>query len=413
MEAEPVNYIKRDLETVVTRLAQEYPVLILTGPRQAGKTTMLSHLMTGTNRTYVTLDDLTARNLAASDPEMFFQIYKPPVLIDEVQYAPTLLSAIKLIADRDRAPGSFWLAGSQAFRLMALAGESLAGRAAILSMASLSQGEIYGNGESEPFSLEPGRLDRRKNTRAPADMLAVYTRIYRGSMPAIVSGKYTEPDIFYSSYLQTYIERDVRELSGSINALRFADFIRVVAGLCGQMVNRAGIANDLGLRSETVRDWLGILEKSGLIFYLRPYADNQLKRTVSAPKLYFHDTGLVCYLTRWSSPETLMSGALSGAILENYTVSEIVKSYSNAAREPFVSYYRDKDAKEIDLILEADGMVYPLEVKRTASPGTELARAFKLLDKGSVPRGAGAILCLKDELSAIDRQNYIVPIWMI
>ncbi|MEI6520661.1 MAG: ATP-binding protein [bacterium] len=408
-----MNYIKRDLEDVVTSLTGEYPAIIVTGPRQVGKTTMLQKLMSGTDRKYVTLDDLTERKLAKNDPEMFFQLHKPPILINEVQYAPELFPYIKIMADRHKNAGDFWLTGSQAFRLMDIAGESLAGRAAILHMSSLSQKEIYGSGENQPFTLSIEALQKRQLNRTPADTPVIYERIYKGSMPALASGQYSNSNIFYSSYLQTYIERDVKELSGAINSIKFMDFITAAACRCSQMVNAADIAKDLDVHPDTVKNWLGILEKSDIIFYLRPYSNNLLKRTVKTPKLYFYDTGLAAYLTKWSSAETLQNGAMSGAILENYAVSEIMKSYYNSAAEPFFYYYRDKDAKEIDLVLEADGVINPIEIKKTAAPETRLFSLFKLLDKGSVPRGKGAVLCMKSELSAQDKQNFIVPIWMI
>ena len=245
-------------------------------------------------------------------------------------------------------------------------------------------------------------------------MMEIYQRIWNGSMPGLVSGKFSDRDVFYSSYLQTYIERDIRELDGDIESVEFLRFITAVACRTGQMVNYADIGNDMGgMRSEKVQEWLGLLEKSDIIFYLHPYSNNLLKRTVSKPKLYFYDTGLVAYLTKWSSPETLEAGAINGAILENFTVAEIVKTYFNAGEEPHLYYYRDNDAKEIDIVLEADSQLHPMEIKKTANPGTQLTRPFKLLDKGSVPRGKGAILCMKNGLTAIDSENFIVPIWAI
>lgn len=409
-----MQYIKRDLERIVLQASEEYPAVILTGSRQIGKTTMLQKLMEGTARNYVTLDDLTERALAQSDPEMFLQLHKPPILIDEVQYAPQLFTYIKIYADCDQRPGDFWMTGSQSFKLMKLAGESLAGRACILHMCTMSQNELYGSGENLPFTLELEALQMRIASRTPADTPAIFERIFRGSMPAMTSGRISNRNLFYSSYLQTYIERDIRELDGGIESVEFLRFITAVACRTGQMVNYADIGNDMGgMRSEKVQEWLGLLEKSDIIFYLHPYSNNLLKRTVSKPKLYFYDTGLVAYLTRWSSPETLEAGALNGAILENYTVSEILKTYFNAGEQPLLYYYRDNDAKEIDIVMESDGSLHPMEIKKTANPGTELTRPYKLLDKGAVPRGKGAILCMKETLSAIDSENYVIPIWGI
>ena len=407
-----MKYITRNLENVVNQVTKEYPVVLVTGPRQVGKTTMLRKLMEGTNRGYVTLDDLNERAIAKTDPELFLQLHKPPVLIDEVQYATELFTYIKIHVDKNHDPGAFWLTGSQVFKLMRGVQESLAGRAAVLSLTSLSQAEICG-GAMDPFVIDMEALSARKESREEADTRAIFERIYRGSMPAIVSGVNSNSQIFYSSYLSTYIERDIRELSDAIDSLKFLRFIIAVAARCGQMLNAAEIARDADINQVQVKNWLGMLETLGIIFYIHPYSNNLLKRLVKTPKLYFYDTGLVCYLTKWSSAETLESGAMNGAILENYVVAEIMKTYLNSGKEPYLYYYRDKDAKEIDLVLEHDGVLNPIEIKKTANPGTELVKVFGLLDKSSTPRSKGAVICMKPGLSAIDRDNYIVPVWVI
>lgn len=407
-----MHYIKRNLEKVVAQVTKEYPVVLVTGPRQVGKTTMLQKLMEGTERGYVTLDDLNDRSLAKNDPELFLQLHKPPVLIDEVQYAPELFMYIKKYADKNHEPGAFWLTGSQVFKLMQGVQESLAGRVAVLSLTSLSQAEISGV-EMKPFTIELEKLSVREKERDKTDARGIFERIYRGSMPAIVSGANSNSQIFYSSYLSTYIERDIRDLSDAIDSLKFLKFMTAAAARCGQMVNVADIAQDADINQTQAKNWLGILETLGIIFYLHPYSNNLLKRLVKTPKLYFYDTGLVCYLTKWSSADTLESGAMNGAILENYVVAEIAKTYWNCGMEPYMYYYRDKDAKEIDIVLEHDGVLNPIEIKKTSNPGTELTKVFELLDKSSTPRSKGAIICMKPGLGAIDRDNYIVPIWMI
>ena len=407
-----MQYISRSLEKVVAQVTEEYPVVLVTGPRQVGKTTMLQKLMEGTDRSYVSLDDLNERSLAKTDPEMFLQLHKPPVLIDEVQYAPELFTYIKIHVDKTHKPGDFWLTGSQVFKLMQGVQESLAGRVAMLSMTSLSQAEIDG-AAAAPFAVELDVLSARKIGRTPKDTPAIFERIFNGSMPAIVSGQNTNRQIFYSSYLSTYIERDVRELSDSIDSLKFLRFMTAVAARCSGMLNVAEIALDADISQAQAKAWLQILETLGIIFYLHPYSNNLLKRLVKTPKLYFYDTGLVSYLTKWSSPETLENGAMNGAILENYVVSEIRKTYLNCGKEPFMYYYRDKDAREIDIVLEHDGVLNPIEIKKTSNPGTELIKVFDLLDKSSTPRSKGAVICMKPGLSAIDKDNYIVPIWMI
>ena len=407
-----MSYIKRNLENVVNQVTKEYPVVLVTGPRQVGKTTMLQKLMEGTERGYVTLDDLNERALAKSDPELFLQLHKPPVLIDEVQYAPELFAYIKMNVDKNHEPGAFWLTGSQIFKLMGGVQESLAGRVAVLSLTSLSQAEIAG-ADMEPFTIEMEALVTRKAGRTEIDARGIFERIYKGSMPTIVSGVNSYSQIFYSSYLSTYIERDVKELSDAIDSLKFLRFITAVAARCGQMVNIAEIARDADINQTQAKNWLGILETLGIIFYLHPYSNNLLKRLVKTSKLYFYDTGLVCYLTKWSSAETLESGAMNGAILENYVVAEIRKTYLNCGKEPYMYYYRDKDAKEIDIVLEHDGILNPIEIKKTSNPGTELTKIFRLLDKASTPCSKGAVICMKPALGAIDRDNYIIPVWMI
>ena len=408
-------YITRHMEKPVMELNEQYPVLLLTGPRQVGKTTMLEHLIEveGKGRKKVSLDDLTLRELAKTDPKMFFQLYQPPLLIDEVQYAPELFPYIKIMVDERHQPGHFWLTGSQLFKMMEGVQESLAGRVALLHLSPLSQSEIMKRPPEPPFSLELPLLSERQNGRQMLNTPEVFQRIHQGGMPALVTGTYSNASIFYSSYIDTYMERDVRRLSNDIDSLKFLRFLRSVAARTSQQVNYKGIADDVEIDQTTAKNWLHVLEALGIIFLLEPYSNNVLKRTVSTPKLYFYDSGIVCYLTRWSSPETAMEGAMSGALLENYTVAEIIKTYQNAGQEPFLYYYRDKDAREIDLILERDGKLFPIEIKKMASPPKKLTKVFDLIDKSPLQRGTGAILCMADQLGAFDQNNLIVPISLI
>lgn len=408
-------YITRHMEKPVMELNEQYPVLLLTGPRQVGKTTMLEHLIEveGKGRKKVSLDDLTLRELAKTDPKMFFQLYQPPLLIDEVQYAPELFPYIKIMVDERHQPGDFWLTGSQLFKMMEGVQESLAGRVALLHLSPLSQSEIMKRPPEPPFSLELPLLSERQNGRQMLNTPKVFQRIHQGGMPALVTGTYSNASIFYSSYIDTYMERDVRRLSNDIDSLKFLRFLRSVAARISQQVNYKGIADDAEIDQTTAKNWLHVLEALGIIFLLEPYSNNVLKRTVSTPKLYFYDSGIVCYLTRWSSPETAMEGAMSGALLENYTVAEIIKTYQNAGQEPFLYYYRDKDAREIDLILERDGKLFPIEIKKMASPPKKLTKVFDLIDKSPLQRGTGAILCMADQLGAFDQNNLIVPISLI
>ena len=407
-------YIVRHMEQKVLRLSKSFSALLITGPRQAGKTTMLRELAAreGIGRGYVSLDDLNMRDMAKNDPQLFLQLHRPPVIIDEVQYAPELFTYIKIHVDEYHEPGAFWLTGSQIYRLMRGVRESLAGRVALLHLSPLSQREITG-AQPKAFSVDFDVLLAESRTIAPVSVSQMYERIWEGSMPGLFNGLRSERDIFYSSYISTYIERDVRELSGAIDALKFNRFVTAAAARCSQLVNYTSLAEDADIDIQTAKSWLDILETLGIVFLLHPYSNNVLKRTIRTPKLYFYDTGLVCYLTRWSSAEVAESGAMSGALLENFTVSELMKSYQNAGVSPYLYFYRDRDAKEIDVILEENGKLHPLEIKKTANPDKRIVRTFGAIEKSPLERGTGAVFCLAPALSAFDRENLIVPVWMI
>lgn len=409
-----MNYIKRHLQDSILELSREYPVVLVTGPRQVGKTTMLKELMKSEAqpREYVTLDDLNEREMAKRDPAMFFQIHRPPILIDEVQYAPELFSSIKIFADRNHRPGDFWLTGSQLYKMMRGVQESLAGRVALLNLFSLSQAEVDGN-PSELFVVSLEQLIRKKPQVVPIQAPEVFGRIWQGSMPAVRSGEISNRDIYYSEYLSTYIERDIRELSNVIDSLKFMRFITAVAARDSQLLNYKGIADDADIDQATVKAWLNILETLGIIFYLHPYSNNTLKRTIKTPKLYFYDTGLVCYLTKWSSPEIAMNGAMNGALFENFIISEIMKSYCHHAATPYLYYYRDRDGKEIDLLIEGDGNLYPVEIKKSAHPEKKMTTAFSVIDKAPLKRGTGAVICLSETLGALDEDTLIIPVGFI
>lgn len=409
-----MNYIPRHMEQKVLELSKCYSAILLTGARQAGKTTMLRSLAEkeGIGREYVSLDDLTMRDMAKNDPALFLQLHKPPVLIDEVQYAPELFTYIKIHVDEHHNPGDFWMTGSQIFRLMRGVQESLAGRVALLHMSPLSQREIIGS-DCMPFTTDFDKLLAESKKVAPVDTPTLFERIWQGSMPGIVSGLYGDRNIYYSSYISTYVERDVRELSGSVDALKFNRFITAMAARTSQLLNYKALADDADIDLNTAKAWVNILETLGIIFLLHPYSNNVLKRTIKTPKIYFYDTGLVCYLTKWSSPEVAESGAMSGALLENFTVSEIMKGYQNAGREPYLYFYRDRDAKEIDVIMEGDGKLCPLEIKKTATPDKRIIKTFGVIDKSPLQLGTGAVLCMAEQFGAFDKDNLIVPIWMI
>lgn len=407
-------YITRHMEKVILDCSKAFSALLITGPRQAGKTTMLKMLAEreGVGRGYVSLDDLNMRDMAKNDPQLFLQLHRPPVIIDEVQYAPELFTYIKIHVDKHHTPGAFWLTGSQIYRLMRGVQESLAGRVALLHLSPLSQREITG-ALPRVFSVDFEALLSESKAVAPVSIPDMFERIWNGCMPGLISGQRSERDIFYSSYISTYIERDVRELSGTIDALKFNRFVTAVAARCSQLINYTALAEDADIDIQTAKSWLNILETLGIVFLLHPYSNNVLKRTIRTPKLYFYDTGLVCYLTRWSSAEVTEKGAMSGALLENFTISEIAKSYQNAGRSPYLYFYRDRDAKEIDVVLEENGKLYPLEIKKTAAPDRRITNTFAVVNRSPLERGTGAVLCLAQEFAAFDRDDLIIPIWMI
>lgn len=407
-----MTYIKRQLGTTILELNQQYPVILLTGPRQVGKTTLLKQLIENTGeRDYVTLDDPAVREFAANDPAGFLLVHKPPILIDEIQYAPQLFTYIKMHVDSVGKPGQYWLTGSQLYKLMRGVTESLAGRVAILSLFGISHNEEIG-AERAPFLPDLERLNRIADGNF-ATPNSVFRDIWRGSMPAMVAGQVKKANVFYASYIQSYLERDIVHDFGVADTVKFLRFMRSVAARDAQLLNYKAIADEAEINQATVKHWLNVLETLGIIFYLHPYGNNVLKRIVKAPKLYFYDTGLVCYLTKWSSPEVAMMGAMGGALFENYVVAEIVKGYVNNAVEPYLFYYRDRDGKEIDLVIEQDGFVYPAEIKMTANPENRMLRAFGKLDNGKIPRGTGALICLHQGFTAFDREHLVVPVNMI
>jgi predicted AAA+ superfamily ATPase len=409
------------MEAEVLALSKEYPVVLLTGSRQVGKSTLFEHLA-APERKRVSLDDLQSRELANNDPALFLELNQPPVLIDEIQYAPALFPGIKLLVDRGANPGDYWITGSQAFKMMQMSGESLAGRIGILHLLPMSQGELYGgqaadaeagNKAQEPFRVDLEYLKALTKDRRPTGALEVFTRIFNGSMPARVSGQVSSNQRFYSNYIQTYLERDVRDLDPTVGLADFSRFLRVAAARVGQVLNVNDMAKDMVVRPEKVKAWLSILEQLDAIFYLYPYSNNVLNRAIKKPKLYFHDTGLVAYLTRWSSADTLEAGAMSGALFENYVVSEAIKSYCNRGLEPPFYFYRDRDQKEVDLLIATDGMLTPIEIKKTSSPNLHMAANFATLDHPPNQLTQGAIICMTEELNALGSKVLTIPVWAL
>lgn len=406
-----MTYISRAIEKTFLAAVRDFKVVLVTGPRQCGKTTMMKKMAEDENRgrKYISLDDFATRKMAVESPNLFLQVYKPPVFIDEVQYAPQLFSYIKMYVDEYQQPGDIWLSGSQIFKLMENVQESLAGRVGILKMNTFSQAEIE-EVESSPFRPEIEYLIARGENRKKIEMPELYERIFKGSLPDVVQHELSSRDRLYSSYIATYIERDVREISGIIDSLKFYDFVTATAAHIGQIINFRTIADAAGISVQTAKEWMQILERLGIIFFLHPYTNNLLKRTISKPKLYFYDTGLAIYLTRWSDSITLMNGSFNGAALENFVVSEIVKSYYNAGEEHYINYYRDKDAKEIDIVREINNTVYPMEIKKTGLPDARITKVFSVLENKGKTVAPGIVLCTAQNISTLGKGNYVVPI---
>lgn len=425
------TYIKRALESVVRRYSEHFKVVVVTGPRQVGKTTMLRHLMDqdekhGLARSYVTLDNTAVRQSAKEDPALFLQRYRPPVLIDEIQKAPELLPYIKELVDRSDKPGTVWLTGSQPFHLMREVSESLAGRAGVIEMLGLSGAEIAGI-PTEPFDPSAGYFVRRTGTASPHayGVVEAFDRICAGSLPGIRALPEDLRAGAYDSYIDTYLMRDIRDLSHVADELKFRRFMTACAALTSKPVVYAELARIADIDEKTAKSWLSLLVSSYLVKIVEPYANNLLKRLSKQPVMHFMDTGLAAHLTGWSSPRALEAGAMSGQMFETYAFGEVYKSFSNTGRRAPLCFFRNNDRREIDMLLERDGALYPIEVKKTASPSRKDARNLHVLDPvadPSVPEdlsafrrevGTGCILCLTEDTFPVSERAWAFPVWAV
>ncbi len=404
-----MTYIKRELERKFLEMNSFFKVVLVTGARQVGKTTMLKHLADGTERTYVTLDDLAIRELAQNDPALFFQTYKPPILIDEVQHAPQLFERIKLLCEQTEETGLFWLTGSQHFGMMKHIRETLAGRIGILELYSLSQREKSGVLFDEPLDFSFDNLKLRQSKLPPSDVTEIFEHIWRGGMPQVLNANEEMRQEYFNSYVDTYLMRDVAEFGGVTDSSKFMKLLKACAALTAEQVNYKTLSDAADISEPTAKDWLRLLEGLGIVYLLQPYSNNELKRLVKTPKLYFCDTGLCSFLSMWLTRDTLMNGAASGHYFENYVVIELLKNYAYAKSKTNLYYYRDSNAKEIDVFVESSGYVHPLEIKKSASPNRKEISKFTLLDKASIPRGCGGIVCMCENPLPIDEMNSFIP----
>ena len=403
-------YIKRSLERKFLKMSAAFKVVMVTGARQVGKTTMLRTLAQDTGRTFVSMDDFDLRDLAERDPKLFFQIYRPPILIDEVQKAPALFEQIKIMCDESDERGRFWLTGSQSKKLMKQAGDSLAGRICILKMFNLSAKEIAGRPDDITADYSITSMIRRSSFYPVNNIVDVYSRIWEGGMPDMIEMDSELRREYWNSYIDTYLMRDAVEDNGIQDTEGFRKFLRACAAFSGQLLNYNDLGSAAGVSGVTAKEWVRILQSMGIIFLLEPFYANELKRMIKTPKLYFCDTGLCAFLSSWTSRDALMNGAASGYFLENYVIAEVLKNASYGEKEMNLNFYRDTNQKEINLVIDMDGMLYPFEIKRAASPDRKSIRTFSLLKKSGRPLGTGGIICMAEKPFPIDAENSLIPV---
>lgn len=401
---------QRTLSQTIQEVTKSFPIVLVTGPRQVGKTTLLE-MCAPEQRGYVTLDDMEVRQLAQNDPGLFVQRYPYPLIIDEIQYAPQLFSYLKIMVDRHKKNGMYWLTGSQKFSLMQGITESLAGRVAVLDLLGLSQSELNHHGlSSRPFIPTPDWIQNAREQANHLSLQDIFQRIWLGSFPRAHEIKSEQKDIFYRSYVQTYIQRDVKDILHISDDAKFTRFLTTIAARTGQLLNYTELSRDVGIDVKTVTAWLSILETSGLIYLLRPYHTNITKRLIKTPKLYFLDTGLATYLTKWPDALSLEAGAMSGAILETYLISELLKTYLHNGLTPNFYFYRDFDKKEIDLLIEQGDTLYPIEFKKTATPSVTASKNFHHAENLGKKIGCGAVICFIEKDIPLSRDVQAIPI---
>lgn len=405
-----MSYIQRSAERKFLKMSSAFKVVMLTGARQVGKSTMLKHLAQDTGRVCVSMDDPDVRELAQNDPKLFFQMYQPPLLIDEAQKAPALFEQIKILCDESDERGRFWLTGSQSKKLMKQAGDSLAGRICILKMYSLSAKEIDGRPDDIPDDYALPSLLERSGRLPGNNTKDVYTRIWEGGMPDMISMDEELRREYWNSYIDSYLMRDAVDDNGIQNTEGFRKVLRASSAFAGELVNYNDLGSAAGVSGATAKEWLKVLQTMGIVFLLEPYYSNELKRMVKTPKLYFCDTGLCAFLSSWTGRDTLMNGAASGRFLENYVVTEMLRNAAYGKQKVNLNFYRDTNQKEIDLVTEEDGILHPFDIKRAASPDTKTIKSFSLLQKSGKVTGDGGIICMSARPFPINETNNIIPV---
>lgn len=404
-----MKYIKRELEEAFMEANKNFKAIMVTGARQIGKTTMLEHLAQKQKRTTVTMDNEANRQLAKSDPNLFFQKFKPPILIDEAQKAPELFETIKIICDETDETGLFWLTGSQSRELLNKAGDTLAGRLAILKMYPFSTREKLALTEFKEIDFTLDGLTTRQENFPANDINETFQNIWLGGMPGTQNLSEKMLAVYYDSYINNYLIRDAVDDNGITDTEGFRKFLRASASFAGQLINYTDIATSAGISVGTAKAWIRILQNMGIVYLLEPYYNNELKRMIKTPKLYFIDTGLCAYLSRWTSKEVLMEGAASGHFYENYVVIEILKNISNNVQRANITFYRDRDGREVDVILEDDKGLHPFEIKQSTNPSKSEIRKFHLLEKSGIKLGNGGVICMCIEPFPIDDKNSLIP----
>lgn len=403
------KYIDRTIERKLMKASEFFKAVLVTGARQVGKTTMLMHMAGEPGRECVSMDIERERRLALDDPELFFSLHKPPLIIDEIQKAPALFEPIKVICDSTERTGLFWLTGSQSYEAMRGVGETLAGRIGILHMYGLSRAEAEGYHYDAGMSFDLDTLRARSQAAGSEDVQALFKHIFTGGMPAVRDCSVEHRSLYFDSYVDTYLLRDAREDAGISDTKRFETFLSACAALTGQQVNYATLADAAGISQPTAKSWLYALEGLGIVYLLAPYSNNALKRLTKTPKMYFCDTGLCAHLAGWTDYKTLMRGPSAGAYLETYVIGELVKEFAYGVTPAKLSYYRDSSGREIDILVEQGDMIYPLEVKMSVHPDGSIVKHFNVLDNTALKRGNGGIVCPCREPFPIDRENCFIP----